>query len=234
MPTIFLVDDHEIARAGTKALLEGFDVIGEASNSHDGANGILAAKPDIALIDVHMERRRAGARVVRSVKAKDPSIICIALSVSQSQRDVATLFAAGVDGYLTKQASQSELAAAIQEALNGGNPVSPDVAQFMLELDDELAKIEGLQRLTERERQVVDVIAKGYTYRQAASKLGMKVKTLETHMTHIFQKLGVATRSELSFLWDDTDLEDELFFDERPAYNENHPDDSTNVDDPGK
>ena len=216
MPTVFLVDDHEIARAGTKALLQGFDVVGEASNSRDGTAGILATKPDIALIDVHMERRRAGARVVRAVKAKDPSIICLALSVSQSQRDVATLFAAGVDGYLTKQTSQAELAAAIEDALDGGNPVSPDVAQFMLELDDELAKIEGLQGLTDRERQVVDVIAKGYTYRQAASKLGMKVKTLETHMTHIFQKLGVATRSELSHLWDDTDLEDELFFADLP------------------
>lgn len=213
MPTVYLVDDHEIARAGTRALLEGFDVVGEASNAADGVRGILDMKPDVALVDVHMERRRAGAGLVRLVKKKDPSIVCLALSVSQSRIDVATLFAAGVDGYLTKQASQEELTSAILEAIDGGNPVSPDVAQFMLELDDEMIKIESLKRLTARERQVIDVLAKGYTYRQASSKLGMKVKTLETHVSHIFEKLGVATRSELSYLVQDLDPDDVLFED---------------------
>ena len=217
MPRIFLVDDHEIARAGTKALLEGFEVVGEASNTEEGVRGILETKPDVALVDVHMERRRAGAGVVRAVKKHDPSIVCLALSVSQSRIDVATLFAAGVDGYLTKQASQAELTAAIEDALDGGNPVSPDVAQFMLELDDEMIKIESLKRLTARERQVVDVLAKGYTYRQSASKLGMKVKTLETHVSHIFEKLGVATRSELSYLVHDLDLDDALYEDDSGA-----------------
>ena len=139
--------------------------------------------------------------------------MCLALSVSQSRTDVATLFAAGVDGYLTKQASQAELMSAITEALNGGNPVSPEVAQYMLELDDEMVRIESFKRLTPRERQVVDVLAKGYTYRQAASKLGMKVKTLETHVSHIFEKLGVATRFELSHLVQDLDLADDGAFD---------------------
>lgn len=213
MPTVYLVDDHEIARAGTKALLEGFDVVGEASNSEDGIRGVLETKPDIVLVDVHMERRRAGASVVRAVKRNEPSILCLALSVSQSRIDVATLFAAGVDGYITKQASRDELTAAIRSALEGGNPVSPDVAQFMLELDDEMVKIESLKRLTSREREVVDVLAKGYTYRQASSKLGMKVKTLETHVSHIFEKLGVATRSELSYLVQDLDPDDALFED---------------------
>ena len=68
MPTVFLVDDHEIARAGTKALLDGLDVVGEASNSGDAVQGILAANPDVALIDVHMEHRRAGSTVFRSFK----------------------------------------------------------------------------------------------------------------------------------------------------------------------
>lgn len=205
MPTVFLVDDHEIARAGTKALLHGYDVVGEASNAQDATRGILETRPDVAIIDVHMETKRAGADVVRSVKEVDPAIVCVALSVSQSKRDVAALFAAGVDGYLTKQASRSELTAALDEAVNGGNPVSPDVAQYMIELDDVMGQMETLNSLTPREREVVDAIAKGYTYRQAATKLGMKVKTLETHISHIFEKLGVATRAELSFLWWDID-----------------------------
>lgn len=208
MPTVYLADDHAIARAGTKALLEGFEVVGEASNARDATLGILETRPDVALIDVHMDTKRAGADVVRSVKETDPEITCVALSVSQSKRDVAALFAAGVDGYLTKQASQDELAAALEDAINGGNPVSPDVAQYMIELDDIMDQMETLNSLTPREREVVNCIAKGYTYRQTSTKLGMRVKTLESHMSHIFEKLGVATRAELSFLWWDIDTED--------------------------
>jgi DNA-binding NarL/FixJ family response regulator len=207
MRTIYLVDDHAIARAGTRALLDGFEVVGEASTAEGAIRGILATRPDIALVDVHLETRRAGAEVVRAVKETDPTIVCVAFSVSQSRRDVAALFAAGVDGYLTKQASARELATALDEALDGGKPISPDVAQFMIELDDIMTEMRLLGTLTPREREVVDCIAKGYTYRQTSSKLGMMVKTLETHMAHIFEKLGVATRAELAFLWWDIDPE---------------------------
>jgi DNA-binding NarL/FixJ family response regulator len=208
MPTVFLVDDHAIARAGTRALLDGFEIVGEAANASDAIAGILNTQPDVALIDVHMEERRDGAKVVSTVKATDPSITCVALSVSQSRGDVVALFAAGVDGYLTKRVSTDELPAALYEAIAGGNPVSPDVAQYMLEIDDVAAQLELIDRLTPREREVVVLVAQGYTYRQASSKLGMKVKTMETHMSHIFQKLGVATRAELSFLAYETDIVD--------------------------
>ncbi len=208
MPSVFLVDDHAIARAGTRALLDGFDIVGEASNTADGIAGILEERPDVALIDVHIESRRDGADIVRAVKEADSSIVCVALSVSQSRGDVVSLFAAGVDGYLTKGVSQDDLAAALREAIEGGNPVSPDVAQYILEIDDVAAQMDLIDRLTPREREVVVLIAQGYTYRQVAAKLGMKVKTLETHMSHIFEKLGVATRSELSFLAYETDMVD--------------------------
>lgn len=208
MPSVYIVDDHDIARAGTRALLTGFDIVGEASNAPDAIVGILETRPDVALIDVHIEVRRDGAKVVEAVKEVDPSITCIALSVSQSRADVAALFAAGVDGYLTKRISSDELAAALHEAIGGGNPVSPEVAQYILEIDDIAAQLEVIDQLTPREREVVMLIAQGYTYRQVASKLGMKVKTLETHMAHIFQKLGVATRAEVSFLAYETDLVD--------------------------
>ncbi|MGI9667929.1 MAG: response regulator [Acidimicrobiia bacterium] len=208
MPTVFLVDDHAIARAGTRALLAGFDVVGEAASAAEAVEGILAAKPDAALVDVHMDQRRDGARVVQAVKEADPEIVCVALSVSQSRGDVVALFAAGVDGYLTKRVSTEALSAAVYEAIDGGNPVSPEVAQYMLEIDDVAGQLELIDRLTPREREVVILIAQGYTYRQSASKLGMKVKTLETHMSHIFEKLGVATRAELSFLAYETDMVD--------------------------
>jgi DNA-binding NarL/FixJ family response regulator len=118
------------------------------------------------------------------------------------------LLAAGVDGYLTKSTSGNELPAAIHEALNGGNPISREVASYLLDIDTIAEQNSLIERLTPREREVVMFIARGYTYRESASKLGMKVKTLETHMSHIFEKLGVATRAELSFLAYETGMVD--------------------------
>jgi DNA-binding NarL/FixJ family response regulator len=118
------------------------------------------------------------------------------------------LLAAGVDGYLTKSTSGSELPVAIHEVLNGGNPISREVASYLLDIDTIAEQNSLIERLTPREREVVMFIARGYTYRESASKLGMKVKTLETHMSHIFEKLGVATRAELSFLAYETGMVD--------------------------
>jgi DNA-binding NarL/FixJ family response regulator len=121
---------------------------------------------------------------------------------------VAALLAAGVDGYLVKSTDADELPRAVVEVMGGGTPVSREVASFMLEIDSIGEQIERIKGLTPREREVVATIARGYTYRETATKLGMKVKTLETHMSHIFEKLGVATRAELSFLAYETGIVD--------------------------
>ena len=208
MTTVFLVDDHPAVRAGTRSFLGDFDIVGEADNTTDAVTGILATRPDVALIDVHLDVPQGGAQVVAAVKEAAPEVKCVAFTVSTSRADVAALLAAGVDGYLVKSTDADELPRAVAEVMGGGTPVSREVASFMLEIDSIADQIERLKGLTPREREVVVSIARGYTYRETAAKLGMKVKTLETHMSHIFEKLGVATRAELSFLAYETGIVD--------------------------
>jgi DNA-binding NarL/FixJ family response regulator len=208
MVSIFLVDDHDTVRAGTKLFLTEFDIVGEADNTTDAITGILETRPDVALIDVHIDVPKGGAEVVSAVKDVAPEVKCLAFTVSTTRSDVATLLAAGVDGYITKSTPGGELPSAVYDVLGGGTPISREVAGYLLDIDAAAAQISLIDRLTPREREVVLHIARGYTYRESAAKLGMKVKTLETHMSHIFEKLGVATRAELSFLAYETGMVD--------------------------
>ncbi|MCL1599678.1 MAG: response regulator transcription factor [Actinomycetia bacterium] len=210
MVSVFLVDDHDTVRAGTRAFLSGFDVVGEAATTADAIAGILDTRPDVALVDVHLDVPKGGARVVAAVKEVAPEIKCVAFTVSTSRSDVAALLAAGVDGYITKSTSGDELPDVVRDVMNGGTPVSREVASYLLDIDTAAGQVDLIGRLTPREREVVMFIARGYTYRESAAKLGMKVKTLESHMAHIFEKLGVATRAELSFLAYETGMVDPL------------------------
>jgi DNA-binding NarL/FixJ family response regulator len=208
MVSIFLVDDHDTVRAGTKSFLTEFDIVGEADNTTDAITGILETRPDVALIDVHIDVPKGGAEVVLAVKDVAPEVKCLAFTVSTTRSDVATLLAAGVDGYITKSTPGDELPSLVYDVLDGGTPISREVASYLLDIDAAASQISLIDRLTPREREVVLHIARGYTYRESAAKLGMKVKTLETHMSHIFEKLGVATRAELSFLAYETGMVD--------------------------
>ena len=208
MVSIFLVDDHDTVRAGTKSFLTEFDIVGEADNTIDAITGILETRPDVALIDVHIDVPKGGANVVLAVKDVAPEVKCLAFTVSTTRSDVATLLAAGVDGYITKSTPGAELPSVVYEVMDGGTPISREVAGYLLDIDAAAEQISLIDRLTPREREVVLHIARGYTYRESAAKLGMKVKTLETHMSHIFEKLGVATRAELSFLAYETGMVD--------------------------
>lgn len=208
MISVFLVDDHDTVRVGSRSFLTEFKIAGEASNVVDAIEGILGTKPDVALIDVHLDIPKGGARIVSAVKEAAPDIKCIAFTVSTSRGDVASLLAVGVDGYITKSTPGEQLPAIIRDVLNGGTPISREVAGHLLDIDSAMEQVSMIDGLTPREREVVLLIARGYTYRESASKLGMRVKTLESHMSHIFEKLGVATRSELSFMAYETGLVD--------------------------
>ena len=110
------------------------------------------------------------------------------------------LFKAGVDGYVVKKTDGFELEEQIDQALAGGRPVSRYVANYLLQIDDVAASSSELETLTDKERAVVTLIARGFKYRETAKELDISVKTLETHMKHIFDKLGVASRHELTRL----------------------------------
>jgi DNA-binding NarL/FixJ family response regulator len=197
---VFLVDDHDVARAGARHYLEGrFEIVGEADNTSDAIDLICEREPDVVLLDVRLPGG-GGAAVVDAVRRRKPTIRFLAFTVSTSRDDVVRLLQAGVEGYVTKATFGSELPDLVEMAAAGARPISPDVAGYLLDIDEGIVPASGIENLTPREREVVRLIARGYTYRETSNRLEISVKTLETHMHHIFDKLGIASRHELSAL----------------------------------
>lgn len=197
---IFLVEDEELIRGGVRHLLaDRFEIVGESDNVTDSVAMIREREPDLVLLDIRI-LEGTGVDVIEQVSRTHADVRFLALTVSTSREDVIRLFNVGVDGYLTKPSVGKDLPDLVEEALQGGRPISRQVAAFLLDIDEDVETDSGIERLTPREREVVALIARGYTYRETAADLGMAVKTLENHMRHIFEKLGVASRYELSAL----------------------------------
>ena len=197
-PTLFLVEDHPLTLLGLqKHLEERYDLVGSASEASAAIQMILERKPDLVLLDVQFPGG-GGAAVIEAVKPKDPEVKFLAFTVSTSASDVVRLFKAGVDGYVVKTTEGFELDEQIEEALAGGRPVSKYVAGHLLKIDDVAAAESEIESLTPKEREVVTLIARGFKYREVAEELGISQKTLETHMRNVFDKLGVASRSEVT------------------------------------
>jgi DNA-binding NarL/FixJ family response regulator len=197
-PRIFLVEDEELNRAGARYYLSGrFDIVGEADNVTDAVEMILSRVPDLVLLDLRI-KEGSGVDVIRQVRPSHPGIKFLALTVSTSRLDVLRLFDVGVDGYLTKAVIGADLADRVEETLGGGRPISKQVAGFVLDINENISDESGIGRLTPRQREVARLIARGYTYKETANTLGITVKTLENHISSIFDKLGVASRYELS------------------------------------
>lgn len=197
---IFLVDDHDVVRAGTKAVLDDvYEIVGEAGDVSSAVSGILATEPELVILDVKLPGG-GGSAVISRVRGSLPEVRFMALTVSTSRDDVVDMMQAGVDGYITKTTMSDELPNLIEQTAEGQRPVSPEVAAFLLDIDENIQSGSTLERLTPREREVVNLIARGYSYRETAHRLSISVKTLESHMGHIFDKLSVASRHELAAL----------------------------------
>ncbi|MGI9584414.1 MAG: LuxR C-terminal-related transcriptional regulator, partial [Acidimicrobiia bacterium] len=158
---------------------------------------VVQMNPDAVIVDVQLPSG-SGADVVAGAKERGATSKFVALSVSAARSDVVSMLQAGVDGYLLKSTLGAQLPDLVDETLGGGRPVSPQIAGYMLDIADESAGEPTIESLTEREREVVELIARGYSYRKTASTLFVSTKTIEAHMHNIFEKLGVASRHELS------------------------------------
>jgi DNA-binding NarL/FixJ family response regulator len=189
---VFLVEDHDIVRLGIERLLEGhFELVGSADEM------IRERQPDLVLLDVSLPGG-GGASVIESVRRTNREVKFLAFTVSTSRPDVIRLMRAGASGYVVKTTDRHDLVGLIESVLTGGLPISPEVAGYLLDIDDEAVRKERFGLLTEREREVATYIARGYTYRESAEVLGISVKTLETHLRHIFDKIGVSSRHQLA------------------------------------
>ena len=207
-PRVFIVEDHELTRAGARHFLgDRYAVVGEASSVADAVTGIRQLRPDIVLLDLRIEGG-TGIDVAAEVRETHPDVKLLALTVSTSRDDVVRLFDIGVDGYLTKAAVGVDLPGLVEDALRGAKPISRQVAAYLLDIDEDVTDDSGVTRLTPREKEVTALVARGYSYREAAAELGISVKTLEKHVGHVFVKLGVASRYELDAVARDTGFVD--------------------------
>ena len=201
MTSVFLVDDHELFLTGVRTELQNHvEVVGWAADVDDAIAAIRDLAPDVVLVDVHMPGG-GGLAVVKNISADDPDIRFLALSVSDKAEDVIAMIRAGARGYVTKSISPTDLVDAITRIANGDAVFSPRLAGFVLdafaESAPEIADPE-LDQLTAREREVLRQIARGYTYKQVATRLSISVKTVETHVSAVLRKLQLSSRYELA------------------------------------
>jgi DNA-binding NarL/FixJ family response regulator len=201
MTRLFLVDDHQLFLAGVKAEFEGkAEIVGVASDVDEAITEIRRTRPDVVLIDVHMPGG-GGLAVIGALTETNPEIKFLALSVSDAAEDVIAMIRAGARGYVTKTISADDLAEAIDRIKAGDAVFSPRLAGFVLDafagglpvpIDVEL------DQLTAREREVLRLIARGFAYKQVASRLNLSVKTVETHVSAVLRKLQLSNRHELA------------------------------------
>ncbi len=197
---VVLVDDHRLFRAGVRSELgEAVEVVGEAETVSEAVRLILALQPDVVLLDVHMPEG-GGSAVLAGVAAGAPSTRFLALSVSDAAEDVIGVIRGGARGYVTKSISAPELADAVRRVADGDAVFSPRLAGFVLDTFSATppAPSEDLDVLTARERDVLRLIARGYTYKEVAAELFISGKTVETHVSSVLRKLQLSNRRELS------------------------------------
>jgi DNA-binding NarL/FixJ family response regulator len=203
-PRIFLVEDHAVFRAGVRAELgDAVEVVGEADEAAAAIEMISERIPDVVLLDVHLPGG-GGHAVLSGVLPHHPEVQFLALSVSDAPEDVIAVIRAGARGYITKTISGPELLQAVYRVAAGDAVFSPRLAGFVLDafahggapaapgLDPEL------DQLSPREREVLRLIARGYTYKEVARDLSISAKTVESHVSSVLRKLQLSTRHELT------------------------------------
>jgi DNA-binding NarL/FixJ family response regulator len=199
---VFLVDDHRLFLSGVEAELgERLDVVGTATEVDEAVTAIRELAPEVVLVDVHMPGG-GGRAVIEAVRSTHPDIVFLALSVSDAPDDVLAVIRAGARGYVTKTIAADELAEAVERVRGGDAVFSPRLAGFVLDAfagTVETADVDpDLDRLTPREREVLRHIARGYTYKEAARRLDISTKTVETHVSAVLRKLQLSSRHELT------------------------------------
>jgi len=204
-PHLFIVDDHAVVRAGVRAELgDAVVVVGEADEVGPAIEMINERTPDVVLLDVHLPGG-GGQAVIAGVGSQHPEVQFLAFSVSDAPEDVIAVIRAGARGYVTKTISGDELLRAVYTVAAGDAVFSPRLAGFVLDafaagggpsaapgLDPEL------DLLSPREREVLRLIARGYTYKEIARDLVISTKTVESHVSSVLRKLQLSTRHELA------------------------------------
>jgi DNA-binding NarL/FixJ family response regulator len=198
---VVLVDDHELFRAGVRGELgESVEIVGEAATVTEAVTLIRETDPDVVLLDVHLPDG-GGEAVIAGISQERPGVKFLALSVSDAAEDVIGVIRAGARGYVTKTISGVELTDAVQRVAGGDAVFSSRLAGFVLDAFKAGERVQSdaeLDELTPREREVLQLIARGYRYKEIAARLHLSIKTVESHVSNVLRKLQLSSRHELA------------------------------------
>jgi two-component system response regulator NreC len=196
---VVLVDDHAVVRSGLRLLLDAEDdmeVVGEAGNAEDAVFRARALKPDVVLLDVVMPGE-SGIEALPKLLEESPATNVLVLSMQDDPSYVREAFAAGASGYVLKEAVDEEVVSAVREIASGGRYVHPALGARMIAAEAEERAAAEADPLSDREREILRLLALGHTNQEIARQLYISVRTAESHRAHIMQKLRLSTRAEL-------------------------------------
>jgi two-component system response regulator NreC len=196
---VLIVDDHAVVRAGLRLLLDAEDdleVVGEAGSAREAVFEARTANPDVILLDVVMPDQ-SGLEAIPTLLHEHPETRILVLSMQDDPRYVREAFGAGASGYVLKEAADAEVVAAIREVSGGGRYVHPTLGARLIEAQTAEARRAEEDPLSDREREVLRLLALGHTNQEISTQLYISVRTAETHRAHIMQKLRLSSRAEL-------------------------------------
>jgi DNA-binding NarL/FixJ family response regulator len=194
-----IVDDHAVVRSGLKLVLEadeGIEPVGEAGTARDAIFEARALQPDVILLDVVMPDQ-SGLEIIPTLLHENPDTKILVLSMQDDPRYVREAFDAGASGYVLKEAADSEVVAAVREVAGGGRYVDPELGARLVAAESAERRRAEEDPLSEREGEVLRLLALGHTNQEIAKQLFISVRTAETHRAHIMQKLRLSSRAEL-------------------------------------
>jgi two-component system response regulator NreC len=196
---VLVVDDHAVVRSGIRLLLQqesDIEPVGEAGNGHEAIFRARELKPDVILMDVVMPDQ-TGIEALPQLLHENPDTKVLLLSMEDDPRYLREAFAAGASGYVLKEAADAEVVAAVREVARGGRYVNPELGARLATADAEQERRSEQDPLSEREREVLLLLALGHSNQEIAKQLYISVRTVETHRAHILQKLRLSSRADL-------------------------------------
>jgi two-component system response regulator NreC len=196
---VLIVDDHAVVRAGLRLLIDAEDdleAVGEAGSARDAVFQARTLKPDVILMDVVMPDQ-SGLDVLPTLLQERPETKVLVLSMQDDPQYVRQAFAAGASGYVLKEAADTEVVSALREVASGGSYVHPTLGARLVVAETAEARRADEDPLSDREREVLRLLALGHTNQEISTQLFISVRTAETHRAHIMQKLRLSSRAEL-------------------------------------
>ena len=196
---VLIVDDHAVVRAGLKLLVDAeadLETVGEASDAREAVFEARSSNPDVILLDVVMPGQ-SGLEAMPTLLHEHPETRILILSMQDDPHYVREAFARGASGYVLKEAADTEVVGAIREVARGGRYVHPELGARLIAAEAAAERRAEADPLSEREREVLRLLALGHTNQEIAKRLYISVRTAETHRAHIMQKLHLGSRAEL-------------------------------------